>query len=689
MSYLRAVVVLVAMTASVASATESRRWVVDTAKDFLAGRGDGVAVTVDGRLEPVATWRQGTPLEEPYVVAGGRLSDGSLVVGTGHPARLYRITGDAKELLAEVPGEQVTSVLVTSNDDVYVASVPPGVLHRWRDDRLEEVARLGDGAIWDLELFDGQVVAAAGTPATLYRVGTQGLERWLELPDAHARCLAVTGDGLLVGTSGKGLILAVRPPAQVALLADSPFTEISALVPVPDGSVWATALVGEPDQKKAKSEKKDDKSSTSAGTVELDLPKVNGATATSELLRLTPEGALLSVHRFSKQIASALVWDGEGVLVGTGYEGEVWRFIDGGGARLTTVDAVHVVGLLDGGRVLITQAPGGVLWRQDGGGRPARFRMKATQLDRPVRFGEFRISPPGAGARIRFRSGASEKPDESWLPWTEWMPGEVGGISLPPGRSLQWELELESGAVVERVEAAYREINLAPRVSSVVVADPGVVYLAGPPPSGPVIERSHPDVSGVFSVIDEKGGGGKAANAKGKKYWRVGFRTVSWKAEDPNKEPLRFELAVERRDGFMLPIRERVKATQLALDTTALPDGDYRFRLTASDDIDNPGEPLTARGFSRWFVVDNTPPVVTLDRRSGRWMVTVQDELSPVARVEWSRDGDRWHSLAPTDGVMDGTTETFVFDAEEGRHLIVVRAIDRQHNRATADGIEN
>ena len=40
---------------------------------------------------------------------------------------------------------QVTSVLVTPDDDVYVASVPPGVLHRWHGNRLKEVARLADG----------------------------------------------------------------------------------------------------------------------------------------------------------------------------------------------------------------------------------------------------------------------------------------------------------------------------------------------------------------------------------------------------------------------------------------------------------------------------------------------------------------------------------------------------------------
>jgi len=686
---MRSVVVPLLLTASVAAATESQRWIVDTSKDFLEGRGDGVAVTVDGRLKAVAGWGLGTAFEEPYVVAGGRLKDGSLIIGTGHPARLYRIDGDTKKLLTEVPGEQVSSILVTPDDDVYVASVPPGTLHRWRGGRLEEVARLGEGGIWDMALVDSRVVVATGTPATLYRLGPQGLERWLELPDAHARCLAVSEGVVLVGTSGKGLIFGVRPPGQISLLADSPFTEISDLVPTPDGSVWATALVGEPEQEKAKAGAKDATAKASTGTIELDLPKVNGTTATSELLRLTPDGALLSVHRFTKQIASAIAWDGEGVLVGTGYEGEVWRFIDGGGARLTTVDAVQVVGLLDGGDVLVTQAPGQVLRRLEAGERPARFRIQAKRLDRPVRFGEYRLSPAGGSVKIRFRSGASEKPDDSWLPWTEWLSPPTGSIPMPPGRSLQWELELDDDAVVERVEAAYREINLAPKIESVAVEDPGEIYLSGPPPSGPVIERAHPDVSGVFSVIDENGGKQQAKNTKGKKYWRVGFRTVSWEASDPNDEPLRFDLVMERRDGFRLPVRERIDGTQLALDTTAVPDGDYRFELVATDEIGNPGDPLEARSYSRWFVVDNTPPVVNLERRGGKWLVTVRDQLSPVAQVEWSRDGDRWRSLAPIDGVLDGTTETFEFDAGEGHHLVVVRAIDHQHNRATADGIEN
>lgn len=687
-------VLLLLLSASAGSAAQTRRWIVDTAKELLEGQGDGVAVTTDGRLEGVDRWQTMAALEEPVVVAGGLDHDGSLIVGTGHPANLYRIKGGRAELLTAVPGEQVTAVLPT-DDGVLVATVAPGVLHRWRDDRLEEVGRLGEGGIWDLAIFDGTVVAAAGSPAALFRLGPKGFRRWLELPDVHARCLEVAGDTLLVGTSGKGLILGVHTGGQVSMLTDSPFTEISDMVAA-DGSVWAVALVGEPP--KASSAKKKSNGSdgeeeaatvtTETSSLDLDLPKVNGGTATSELVRLTSEGALLSVHRFPRQVASAVAWDGTGILVGTGFEGEVWRFVGDGGARLMTVDAVQVVGIIGDGEYLLAQGPAAVLRRHSGGDQAGRFRSESARFSRPMRFGEYRVSPEIEGLRIRFRTGASDKPDKSWMPWGEWMSSSGGKVPIPPARSLQWEVELPTGGSVDRVEIAMAEINLSPTVASISVEDPGVIYLPSPPPSGPVIDAVHPDVSGIFTVIDDTNSH-QANTAKGKKYYRVGYRTVSWKAEDPNDDALRFDLAVQRRDGFELPVQERIDGSQLAVDTTALPDGVYRFVLTASDAPQNPGDELETTATSQWFTVDNTPPKVELTADGATWSVRVNDALSPIERVEWSRDGDRWHQLAARDGVLDGTEESFSLPRQEGgRHLVVVRAMDRHHNRTTEGVVE-
>jgi len=679
-----------------ATATETRRWIVDTAEELLEGRGSDVQVTADGTVQRIAGWAAGPDFEEAVVMAAAGADDGSLIVGTGFPARLYRVLGDQAELLADVEAEQITAVLAIKNGDVLVATVAPGVLYRWRRGSLDEIGRLGEGGIWDLALFDGEVVAAGGPPASIFKVTERGLVRWVELPDVHASCLEPYGDRLLVGTSGKGLMLTVDGSGQLGVLADSPFTEIADLA-VGGGVVWAAALVGEPvttpRQKKSNGDNGEDGEVETEVTVTTDikLPEINGKTATSEILKLTAEGGLLSVHRFVREVATSIAWDGEGLLVGTGFEGEVWRFVDGGGARIATIDAVQVVGVVDGGTALLTQGPGGVFWRRMEGDRAGRFRSKAQRFNQPVRFGEYRVEPLADDLRIRFRSGISAKPDTSWLTWTEWMPASGGSVGLPAARSLQWEVDFPADAktapVVDRVEVAVVEVNLPPQMKMLKVEEPGVVYLSAPPPTGPVIEAVHPDVNGIFTVIDDSTPK-KNGSTKGKKFYRAGFRTVSWKVSDPNKDPLQYRLEIEGRSGFSFNVRERIAGTQLGVDTHALPDGTYRFRLTASDAPGNPDGAIEVSRVSRWFVVDNTAPAASLRRTGDLWVVSASDNLSPIARAEWSRDGHEWTALAPTDGLLDGREETFEFPAVAGRHMVVVRVVDRQHNRATAGAVE-
>ncbi|MCG6963927.1 MAG: hypothetical protein LJE95_11740 [Acidobacteria bacterium] len=683
---------LVIAVAVSAGATTTERWVVDSAKEMLGGTGRGVAVTDDGRLIRVPGWEKGAKLEEPVVLAGAVDKDGVLLLGTGNPALLYELHDGSLRRLADVPAQQVTSLLVTPSGRVFLGTLSPALVLEWRDGKLNEVGRLEQGGIWDLAWFDGAVVVAGGPPGSLYRLQKKGLERWVELPDEHARSLAVDGNLLLVGTSGKGLILSVDKNGTVGAVADSPFTEIADLLVTPKGDVWAAAVVGEPAAEKKKDDSDDSdtsSSSTSSSVANLKLPKVNGATAASEILRLTPEGGLLSVHRFKDQVVSALGWDGTGVLAGTGYEGEIWRFGEHGGARLAVVDAVQVTGLVAGGRYALTQGPAEVLIRREGEGA-GTFRSKAESFSDPVRLGRFVVSPPDATVRIRFRSGVTGDPEPTWLPWTSWLPGTGGSVPLPPSKTVQWEVEIPGGQkehAVERVEVAYREVNLAPRIEEIEVAKPGEVYLATPPPSGQTVDVSHPDVNGIFTVLEQDHK--EARDVKhGKQYWRVGYRTVSWKVDDPNDDPLLFDVELERRDGFTFPVRKRLEQTQLAVDTTAVPDGWYRFRLRATDAPGNPDHPLEARGQSRWFVVDSTPPVITMKRDGATWRITGHDALSSLVIAEWSRDGKRWRALAPEDGLLDGLDETFELPAATGHHVLVVRLIDRQHNRAVAGAVE-
>ncbi len=678
-----------------AGATQTERWILDTASDLAGGRGNGVALTLDGRLVPASPWRPVAVLEEPVVLAAVRLPDGTLVAGTGNPARLVRISGDRREVLAEVPSQQVTALLALPDGGLLVASVGPAVLYRFASGTLEEVGRLGEGGIWDLARFGDTAVVAAGPPATLYRVTSRGLERWVELPDVHARCLAVRDGSLVVGTSGKGYVMRVDADGRVGVVADTPFTEIADVVAAPDGVIWAAAVVGEPGEPqkpKASSRKggaKRNGATVTASVGDLKLPKVNGKTASSELLRVTPDGVVLSMRRFADQVVSALAWDGSGVLAGTGWEGEIWRFEGAWGTRLAVVDAVQVVAFADGGRVALTQGPASVLLRGEGSRRGGTFRSPVKRFKIPARFGRYRVLPDMAGVRIRFRSGLTADPDASWLPWTGWLPAAGGVVPLEAAPSLQWELEIPGEAAdgVDLVEVSWQTVNAPPVLKSITVEEPGAVWLASPPPSGQFVQVEHPDQRGIFTVLGTKTG--KAASTKrGKKYWRVGYRTVSWKAEDPNKDPLLFDVELERADDFTFPVRRDLEATQLGVDVTAVPDGRYRFRITASDRVRNPAAPLETTGLSRWFTVDTTPPEVTVRRDGGTWLVEARDAGSSIARAEWSRDGERWTGMAPEDGILDGGVERFRIPVAAGRHVLVVRVVDRHHNRATAGAVE-
>ena len=86
---------------------------------------------------------------------------------------------------------------------------------------------------------------------------------------------------------------------------------------------------------------------------------------------------------------------------------------------------------------------------------------------------------------------------------------------------------------------------------------------------------------------------------------------------------------------------------------------------------------------SSWFVVDNTPPVIGFKRAGDAWLVTVEDALSRLVRVEWNRDADEWHALVPDDGLLDGRLESFHIAAQKGSHTLTVRAVDDHFNRVT------
>ncbi|MCJ7442142.1 MAG: hypothetical protein MUO25_11265 [Thermoanaerobaculaceae bacterium] len=685
------VVILSLLPLAAGEAAQTRYFVLDTPRALEEATGKGVAIFPDGTLRPLPPLAAVATFDEPLGLALALTPDGTAYVGTGHPARVWRVREGRKELVGEVGADQITALLVDPDGNLWATTAAPALLLRvpGAKGRPEEVARLSEGNLWDVAWFKGGLIAAAGNPGRLMRLTGKGLEVASPVPDRHARCLAVSGDALLIGTSGKGFVMRWTGQGTPGVVYDSGFTEIVALAVAPEGVVYAAGLTGDPTMGKPPA--KEEAEATASVTVSESTsatPQTQKGPATSEIVRILPPGAAVSVHRFAKQIAGTLAWGDGGLVIGTGVEGELWQLVEGSAAQLDSVDATQVVRVAAGGQWVLTQGPVRLLRRS--GPPHGTFASPPLDAGQPAQWGEAELRgelPAAGGCTLRFRSGAVAPPDDTWSAWSAPLPCPGGKVSAPPARYLQWQVELQpppSGPAVRvgRVVVAYRQINLPPEVEELTVHDPGEIFLKGPPPSDRIVEVQHPEFSGIFTTLDDDAKEGQ--ERLGKKYYRVGYQSLSWKADDPNGDALRFTLEVQGPGNERWwKVRDGLETVVLAIDTQALADGLYRFRLTATDAPANPEAPATTKALSSWVVVDNTPPKVTVVREGAFWVVTADDALSPIVRVEWNRDADAWHPLAPEDGLLDRRHETFRVQVQAGQHVLAVRAMDDHHNRAT------
>jgi hypothetical protein len=116
-----------------------------------------------------------------------------------------------------------------------------------------------------------------------------------------------------------------------------------------------------------------------------------------------------------------------------------------------------------------------------------------------------------------------------------------------------------------------------------------------------------------------------------------------------------------------------------------LPDGVYRFRLTATDRAGNEdSEALEIARVTAPVTVDHTPPVLGKVTRDGSTIrLEVRDALNALRRAEYSLDGEEWVAAVPVDGLLDGRGESFSITVDPEVRLVLFRAMDSFFNLTT------
>jgi hypothetical protein len=695
--------VLAAIAASAfaegATATEVRFFRQQSRQDFAEGDLDGFAIDAEGALERSRGFDRLAQIDEPFVFSAVQ-SRGAWILGTGNEGRVLRVdaTGST-ETLWTAPEPEIFALWADSDGAVFVGSSPNGKVYRLAGDGAEVVFDPGETYIWALARAPwGELLVATGDEGRLYAVSADGEGRLVHDSDeTHLRSLQALADTVLIGTAGDGLIQSLDAEDGVRTLYDADQPEVLAFARDDAGGWYAAAVSSEAsftrtNGKKSEDDEKEDDEEVSVEVVESPSGGSDGG-ARSAILK-GGSGDVRSVVSLDRETVYSLAWVDGTLWIGTGVEGKIFSLYEDELSLRSTLDDRQIIAVFAGQDPVLVTTNAAAVHRA---GAPlegvATYTSQALDAGSTSRFGTLRWhGDDEREGEVEFsvRSGLSSQPDGTWSAWS----APAGGFeamldSVPAGRFVQWRLSLAEGAGADlriaSVELSYRQNNGAPTIRRFAAMDPGQILVPSTfNPGDQIYEPAHPNREGIFTTLEpaSEPNGGRL-----KTLYRKGFRTLRWEAKDPNEDGMEFALSFRDASagGAWMAMAEEVDENYYSFDATALPDGLYRFRLTASDHPDNPADTaLGAERVSEPVVIDHSPPELTaVESRDGGQAAKVVDALSPIRSAEISVDAGAWEPVSTADGLLDGRAEILEVEAPPDAELVLLRVMDAAFNTAT------
>ena len=721
-------VLAIVLSAALLHAAAPQFWRLEGARAFLDGELEGVRVDSDGRIRLGASPRPLFDPEAPDAWCVARDAKGVLYVGTGNEGRVVRIDAAKGSVLFDAEELGVHAIAVGPDGRVYAATSPDGAVYAI--DASGSATRFFDPAekyVWALA-FDakGALYVATGVEGRVYRVQPDGRsETVLASNETHILSLAVAKDGrVYAGSAPEGLVYRLAPGGRPFVVYDSPFREIKALDVGDDGSLYAAAIDGRaPKTTPRPTPPSQPSTTTTQAGAEVTVTESFSVTAAPQavsifpgaaggeqqapakgaLLRVRPSGDVDTLWSSPDDVPHSIAWTGEGVLIGTGSRGKVYRVTSNDRWELVaTLPAEQVTGIVrtaNGSAALVTANPARVLSLEAAAAAHGSFVSSVKDAESLASWGRLSWegdTPAGTAVKLETRLGNTATPDATW---TDWTPTPASGLApAEKARFLQLRLSLTGDGgktpTVDAVTAAYLQRNLPPTLKPITVHPPGEAF------QKPISASGEPEILGLdVDPLSERAAANRPpagmppAISFSRKLYQHGLRTFSWQADDPNGDALLFDVAYRALgDETWRPLRSGLSEPVFAWDTASVPSGRYQVRITASDAAANPHAlALTTSRETPSFEVDNAPPRIaaTLDPKTpGVIRVTVHDDSTAVKGLELSIDAGPWEDVHPEDGIADAPDETFRIElpARTGRapRIAVLRASDRLGNVSTA-----
>jgi sugar lactone lactonase YvrE len=661
-------------------AVSTLHFLLDDADSLAAGDLVGTAANSDGS---VTTSVQTSRIALPDVAIARcmvRAEGGTTFIGTGNKGTIYKLHGNEVTAFAETGELLVTSLARDNAGTLYAGTIPNGKIFAIDKQGKATVFAKPEGAehIWSL-VFDAKresLFAATGPEGKVFIIDKKGrAEVYYTSSADHVMTLALDKSGVLyAGTTDEALLVRIRAPGRVEVVYDFPGNEVTDISLRDNVIVAAVNNFPKPPTAGKKEGKNKPKSGSGAGGSS-SAGFQQSQPGKGQLWRVTVDGQAESLFKSDKSQLTKVQWANDDVVyAAAGQEGRIYRVkTDGSNAVWIDIDERQVLDmdLLGDAPLFLTGDTGAIYKIVPATADKATWTSKPLDAQVLSRFGELEWRGKGQ-IRFQTRSGNTEKPDPNWSDWSSPLT-QPGPIRSPKARFLQLRALLGSSpeTILYAVKAFYLPQNQRALVKDISVDPDAFKHPASREKSGADASGSSPSPVKSTSIYK-----------------------ISWKVDNPDADRLRFRL--KYRAEYQSQWRDMLRETEILTDrrydwdTSGVPDGVYRIRVSASDELDNPKSmSLEAASESEPVLVDNHPPHIEGLRVVGKKLQgKATDDVGPITRLEYAIDGREWLLFFPSDDIFDTADEPFSLsldDLSPGSHIIAVRAVDAAGNSTSSE----
>lgn len=660
-------------------------WEQQHQRDFESGKLKDVSLSSKGELmlaPNLDTFFEDT--EEIYVWCLAEDSKGNIYAGTGNGGKIYRITPDGESsLFYDSPELAILALAIDPNDNIYAGTAPDGLIYKLTDSSTPPTTILSseEKYVWAMTFDEaGNLYASTGTSGKIYKVTPDGQTSVLyDSDETNILCLLSHQGMLYAGSDGKGTIYSVKTEDGAAtVIYQMGQKEVRRLVMGAEGLIYAGTITTAAPQP--------------GGPPPPPGPPGPGGRNSEEkkskVYKIQPDGIVSVMWEAPDPLILAMVFDSEeGLYVGTGDSGKLyWVNTDGdsvlkGKCSASQIVAMHRTANPD--RLLLATGNAGKIFELKSDYlAEGTLESKAHDTKVVSRWGKLSwegVTPEGTAISFATRTGNTEKPNSTWNDWSEELTdSESSQIASPTARYIQWRAKLTTSAasetpVLKKVTVASVQANTEPKFTSIDVRRGNAPESSGPP-------------EGVRRPRESRTSSNSNSEGDDTKY------TASWKVKDDNSDTLQFNVYYRGIDETTWKLlKDELKQTSYALDTTLMSDGRYVIKVSATDKLSNPPNfAKSTEKISDPFDIDNSQPTVTEiiatanEDQTYQITCTAADPFSYIQKAVYKIDSDEhWQVIFPDDGIFDSKRETLLLHTNSlpaGEHTITIRVTDAAGN---------